>query len=127
MMQVNLLQSQLDKDLCDGVSCTVRHDLEVYQIEIEMKNRELREAQIQIEEARDNYADLYDFSPVNYFTFDEKGIIKNINLTAASMLGKVGGQIIGRPFLSWLEKESIHTFRKHLAKTFQSDSKVFNE
>ena len=40
----------------------VIHELQVHQIELEMQNRELREAQQALEEARDRYADFYHFA-----------------------------------------------------------------
>ncbi len=121
--QIRLLQEEY------GVLNTenVAHDLHVHQIELEMQNRELREAQQQLEESRDDYADLYDFSPVNYFTFSETGIIKKINLTGAAMLGKVRSYIIDSPFTRWLDKESTNRFRKHLAAVFQSEIKITDE
>jgi len=127
LTQIRLLQTQVSKGFCNENDCTIRHDLEVHQIELEMQNRELREAQQQLEETRDNYADLYDFAPVNYFTFDVKGIIKNINLIGASMLGKVRSNIIGHPFKTWLEKDSLNQFKKHLLMTFESDIKISDD
>ena len=127
LTQISLLQAEVKKDLCNDQSSAVKHDLEVHQIELEMQNRELREAQQQLEETRDNYADLYDFAPVNYFTFSEKGIIEKINLTGASMLGKVRANIIGSPFSRWLDKDSLNKFRDHLNTVFQTDGKVSDE
>ena len=63
---------------------TLVEDLQVHHIELEMQNDELRRAQQNLETARDKYSDLYDFSPVSYFTFNEKGIIIEANLTAAA-------------------------------------------
>lgn len=94
------------------------HELHVHQIELEMQNRELREAQQKLEEARDRYADLYDFAPVGYLTLDEFGVVHEINLTGAGMLGKERLNIVGQPFISRLSSSSIQTFVTHLQQTF---------
>jgi len=103
------------------------HELQVHQIELEMQNRELREAQIDLEATRDRYADLYDFAPVSYVTFSEKGIIENINLTASSMLESQRSNIIGKPFILWLIKNDVTDFYRHLNKVIHTDIKVIDE
>jgi diguanylate cyclase (GGDEF)-like protein/PAS domain S-box-containing protein len=70
----------------------VVQDLQVHQIELEMQNRALREAQQALEESRDTYADLYDFAPVAYTTVSRLGQITRMNLTAAELLGVSRGQ-----------------------------------
>lgn len=128
LAQIRLLQTHNNPSHSDSDNKeNILHELQVHQIELEMQNRELREAQQQLEETRDNYADLYDFAPVNYFSFDEKGLITNINLTGAGILGKVRANIIGLPFTTWLEKNSVDVFRKHLRKIFKSEIKISDE
>lgn len=80
----------------------LHHDLEVHQIELEMQNRELREKQQDIELARDKYADLYEFAPLSYLTLDNKGVIRNINLTGAAMLNATREYLLGKPFSAYL-------------------------
>ncbi len=62
------------------------HELRTHQIELEMQNEELRRAQIELEESRNRYSDLYDFAPIGYFTFDKNGLILEVNLTGANKL-----------------------------------------
>src|SRR5574341_356699 len=64
------------------------HELGTYQIELEMQNEELRNAQLELEASRRKYADLYDFSPVGYFIFDRYGKILETNHTGAVLLGR---------------------------------------
>ena len=63
------------------------HELEVHQIELEMQNEELRKSRAQAEAALARYTELYDFSPLAYFTLDRKGAILQTNLAGARLLG----------------------------------------
>lgn len=94
------------------------HDLQVHQIELEMQNRHLKESQQELEEARDRYADLYDFAPVGYLTLNESGVVAEINLTGAGMLGIERIKIVGQPFITRLTTPSIQPFMSHLQQTF---------
>jgi PAS domain S-box-containing protein len=97
-------------------------DLQVHQIELEMQNEELRRIQGDFEKTRDKYSDLYDFSPVSYFSLNEKGIILEANLTAAAMLGVERELLIGRPFSDFIVREDQDIFWVHRKKLFETNS-----
>ena len=99
------------------------HELEVHQIELEMQNVELRLARDEVETALENYADLYDFAPVGYVTFDRDGIIRAANLTAADLLGVERSRLIGRRFVQIVKVEYRPTFTAFLGSVLTSRGK----
>ncbi|MDD2848036.1 MAG: PAS domain S-box protein, partial [Desulfuromonadaceae bacterium] len=126
-----------------GTEATGRlvRDLEVYQIEIEVQNTELRRAQEELENqqvelemqneelvrvqeelelSRNTYSELYDFAPVGYFTFDAAGVIQNANLTGALLLGIERKRLINKPFSAFIaDADSRSVFSAHLKAVAQ--------
>ena len=90
------------------------HELQVHQIELEMQNEELRDTQVELEESRSKYSDLFDFSPVGYLSLDKKGLIHEANLTITDLLGIKREQLIDKPFTIYVEKEDIDYIMSHL-------------
>src|SRR5512139_3173 len=64
------------------------HELSVHQIELELQNDELQRANLEAEEARQKYYDLYDRAPVAYVTLDQKGALIDMNLATANLLNQ---------------------------------------
>lgn len=100
------------------------NDLYVHKIELEVQNQELIEAQQLLGESHDRYADLYDFSPVGYVSLTAAGVIQEINLTAARMLGSERQHLLGQPFSICVEKDSIPILYAHLQRVFSAQIKV---
>ncbi|WP_394823095.1 ATP-binding protein [Pendulispora albinea] len=103
------------------------HDLQVHQVELEMQNRELREAHAQLEESRSRYADLFDFAPVGYCTFDRTGRIQEANLTAAGLFGTPRANVIGRQLSGLVALKDERAFRAHLQMCFTERVRVTTE
>jgi PAS domain S-box-containing protein len=96
------------------------HELRVHQIELEMQNEELRCTQHKLEESRSRYFDLYDLAPVGYLTVSAKGLIRDANLAAATMLGMVRGTLVKQPISRIILNEDQDIFylsRKQLITT----------
>ena len=88
------------------------------QVRLEMQNEELQRAQETITQARDRYADLYDFAPVGYFTLDRKGKIVEVNLAGARLLGTERDLLVNQSSFRWVAPESREVCRTHYRKVF---------
>jgi len=91
------------------------HELQVQQIELELQNEELCRVQAELEESRNKYLGLYDFSPVGHLTLDEQGLICEANLTAADLLGAEKPGLIEKEFSRFLfppDRDRFYTHRK---------------
>ena len=89
------------------------HELQVHQLELKMQNDELRNARIALEASRDRYMDLYDFSPVGHLTLSRDGIINEINLTGASLLGMDRNALIRCRFAPFVVFEDGELWHQH--------------
>jgi PAS domain S-box-containing protein len=88
-------------------------ELQIHQIELEMQKEELNRSQVQLAMERKKYADLYNSAPVAYFTFDQRDIILDLNLSAANLLGAQPKQLLNRPFTPYLTSDSLQVFIQH--------------
>lgn len=83
------------------------HELEMYQVELELQNEELRSAKAELETLLHELFDLYESAPVPYVTLDEKGFIQRVN-KAASRFFLANREIQhGDVFLAWIHPEDI--------------------
>ncbi len=94
------------------------HDLRVHQIELEMQNEELRRAEAALDASRARYFDLYDLAPVGYITLNEQGFMREVNLTAARLLGATRGVLAGQPLSRFILHEDQDTYYVHRRRLF---------
>lgn len=99
------------------------HELRIHQVELEMMNEELRRAHLASEAARDRYADLYDFSPIGYFTFTRDALISEVNLTGASMLGVERRRLINSRFRKFISSEYLDLWYSHFMSVLKHGEK----
>ena len=99
------------------------HEISVYQIELEMQNDELRRSQEQLEESRSEYAELYDFAPVGYLTFDVSGLVARANLTACGLLGIERSLLVKKPFAVFIHPDYKDFFYAHKQNVLKATTK----
>jgi PAS domain-containing protein len=112
-----------NKEVIETDAKKLLHELQVHQIELEMQNEELREANETAEAALKKYTMLYDFSPLGYFTLDSDGRIYDLNFTAAELLREKRFSLVNSNFKLFVSEDSKPLFKDFLSKVYSSMAK----
>jgi PAS domain S-box-containing protein len=99
------------------------HELQVHQIELEMQNEQLHQAQKEVEELLDKYFDLYELAPIGYFTLDRQGLILEANLAGANLLGEQMRHLLKRGLSRFVSEDYQEAFYFHLTGVAETQKK----
>jgi PAS domain S-box-containing protein len=100
-------------------------DLNVHQIELELQNEELQQTYAELKEARDKYADLYDFAPIGYITTSTAAnIILSANLTFCRIIGVDRTILIGKRITRYIDREFMDTYYLHQKEAIRTGAKA---
>lgn len=121
----DILQSQrgyssLNTDMTNTEFKEVLHELQVYQIELEIQNEELRAAQDELAASRREFSNLFEHAPIAYFIVDARGIIAKANHTAAQKFGRPQAELQGLPLVQLIERDARDTFYFHRRQLLKS-------
>jgi two-component system, NarL family, sensor histidine kinase UhpB len=112
--EAQLRTTRMDVDALPASSVQqLVHELQVHQVELQMQNEELRRTQLELESARDRYANLYNFAPVGLLTLDTDGLIVEANLRACTLLGVNRKDVARRTLATFVEAGAVDTFDAH--------------
>ena len=99
------------------------HELQVHEIELEMQNEELRDAQAEVEEGLARFAEFYDFSPTAFVSLRPNGSISQINLAGALLLGRERALLMGEHLMSFVNNADQAIFNHLLQQVFATNTK----
>ena len=122
-----LLQSHKSGVETDADAQRLRHELQVHQVELEAQNQQLREAQVRVEMALEQYTELYDFAPVGYLILQADSTISECNLTAASLLGLDRSALLNRRLGVFVAGASLPDFNAWLTRAFEGQDTATSE
>jgi PAS domain S-box-containing protein len=115
--------SKYDSQLSEVENRKLIYELQVHQIELEIQNEELLQAQNVAETANDKYFRLYDLAPSGYFTLSREGEIVELNLAGALLLDKDLPHLRNSRFASFVAPETRAIFILFLEKIFKTNRK----
>lgn len=88
-------------------------ELHTHQIELETQNEELRASQLQLQSARDSYADLYEWAPVAYLTLADDETIQQANQAAVQLFGRRRSELIGARVTQFIHDDDQDVWNLH--------------
>jgi PAS domain-containing protein len=121
--QLKKKQKKMDKTVMETDAVKLLHELQVHQIQLEMQNEELRQANETAETALKKYTMLYDFAPMGYFTLNSDGSICELNFTGAEMLGDKRFSLVNSNFKLFVSEDSQPVFNNFFSKVYASNVK----
>ncbi len=105
----------------------MRHELDAYQVELELENAKLRAERDESEVSLDKYTELYDFSLVGHFTLKADSRIQLANLTASTLVGIERSNLIGRSFAMLIVQRQRADFKVFIKHVFSAEPKGYRE
>jgi hypothetical protein len=115
---MNKRTSQSVSEYSEDETMKLKHELEVYKLEMEMQNEELKRAKSVTQEDSEKYIELYDFAPMAYFTFSREGKIIASNLWGANMPGKDRSHLINSMFGFFVSGDARPVSNQFLDRVF---------
>ena len=103
------------------------HELQVHQVEVDLQDEELRRSRAELESTLLRQVQLYDFAPFGYLTVDKGAVLRELNLTAARMLGYERDQLLGRNLDVFLAPQSVRALEAMLTRAYQGASTTASE
>jgi PAS domain-containing protein len=120
---------QLSMDLSEIDLFALNHELLIHQVELEMQNEELVNANERAEHISEKYIDLYNLAPTGYFTLTKDGKIVECNLAASNLLRKSQTHLVGAQlgfFVTEVSKPVFNQFIEDILVTKKTETCVIS-
>jgi PAS domain-containing protein len=92
------------------------HELQVHQVEVDLQDEELRRSRAELETSLNRQVQLYDYAPVGCLALDFNAVLRELNQTAAAMLGLERDLLRGCSLEGFLTAESASILRAMLGR-----------
>lgn len=116
---LNLLHRLSSDPRTAGDALKLLHELQVHQVELDLQNEEIQNAEQLLAEDLSHYKELYEKAPAAYLLVDFQGSIMKANQAFADLLGLEHNRLEGAPMTRFLAPESHAAFQAFLDKVRQ--------
>lgn len=120
---LNKLDTATDGSISKEEVRVLLNELQVFRLELEMQNDELKVSYLSLDEERAKFVSLYDLAPVGYFILDYLGRITDVNQRGVDLLKMPKDFVLAKRFQSFIASESWEDFYSFLHKIQNSTSR----
>lgn len=99
------------------------NELQVYQLELEMQNDELKTSYLTLDRERAKFVGLFDLAPVGYFILDYLGVVEEANQNGIDLLNVARHTVLHQRFQSFISPQSWEDFYNFLYRMQYNDFK----
>ncbi|MDC0668381.1 PAS domain-containing sensor histidine kinase [Nannocystis radixulma] len=92
-----------------------------------VRNETLEAQRHSLETMLDWYSDLYEHAPIAYMALDSSGVIREVNLTGAAMLGVERLRLLGRPMRLHVAPGDRRKFLDHMLRCRRTAGPIVSE
>jgi len=87
------------------------YQLQERQLELELRNLELREATLPAAASPEERAEIFNSTPISLVSLDADGLIRDINHAGAALIGAERTELIGKKILDFVVPQDVEKFR----------------
>ena len=96
------------------------HNIQTYQIELELQNEELRQSQDDLKKSENRFMSLFNLAPIGFIVLDENGFILNANYKTLKLLDKKHQELIRKPFSRFIHQDDQGIFLSRFDAFFKN-------
>jgi PAS domain S-box-containing protein len=115
------------RTISDVDAPALAEELGIHKEELLIQNEELKRIQLELEDSRTKYFELYDLAPVGYITLTKDLIIKESNLAASALLGVERDLLVNRGLSSFVTPRSLELLLLHYRRLNQGQEKQIHQ
>ncbi len=115
----NIWSQRQSTQLQDQASAKVSHELHAQQTELKLQIQQFRQSQLDLEESRDHYRAIYDSAPVGYLTLGDHGLITELNLACATLLGVERDHLLQKRFADFIASDDANHWHLQFARVLK--------
>jgi PAS domain S-box-containing protein len=116
-----------DSNITDHEISVLLNELQIFQLELEMQNDELKASYQMLEAERAKLSGFFNQAPVGYFILDNLGLVEEANQTGADLLQVSKSDLLGVKFQNFIISDDFQAFYDFLYKIQSSSTRQFLE